>query len=43
MTLSDLDRIDVAFIIEIAEQRNEDVNNDEEIEATSQMLGTFFN
>lgn len=43
MTLHDLDDIDVAFIIEIAEQRNKDCNNEEEvIDATPEMLGSFF-
>lgn len=43
MTLRDLDDIDISFIIEIAEQRNVDNNNEEEIiEATPEMLGSFF-
>ena len=41
--LADLNNIDVAFLIEIAEQRNVDNNNEEEvIEATPEMLGNFF-
>ena len=42
LSLADLDDIDVAFLIEIAEQRNDDVNDEDEIEATPEMLGNFF-
>lgn len=43
LSFTDLDNIDVSFIIEIAEQRNKDVNQDEEvIEATPEMLCNFF-
>lgn len=42
MTLCDLDDIDISFIIEIAEQRNVDNNEEEIIEATPEMLGSFF-
>lgn len=42
LSLSDLDIVDVGFIIELAEQRNDDVNVNDEIEATPEMLDKFF-
>lgn len=42
MTMSDLDNVDIAYIIEIAEQRNDDVTTDDGIEASSEVLDNFF-
>ncbi|MCQ2979627.1 MAG: hypothetical protein MJ245_07510 [Clostridia bacterium] len=42
LTLSDLDLVDVGFIVELIEERNGDLDNDNVIEATPEILDRFF-
>lgn len=42
ISISELDNVDVGFIVELAEQRNEDVEVDDTIDATPEMLSKFF-
>ena len=42
LTLRDLDLVDVAFIVELIEERNGDIDNDNVIEATPEIFDRFF-
>lgn len=42
ISLHDLDLVSVGFLIEIMEERNNDVEEDETIEATPEMVKSFF-
>ena len=42
LTMQDLDLVDVGFIVELIEERNGDIDNDQVIEATPEILDRFF-
>lgn len=43
LTLADLDKVDVGFIVELIEERNNDNNSEASIvEATPEMIDRFF-
>lgn len=42
LSLSDLDKLSVGFIIDLIEERNTDNDKDEVIEATPEIMKSFF-